>query len=147
MKQDSEWQWQYRLFQMVGPATGKARPPTVDSFTDGIPCRLPADDWSQESGGNADQADRRHEPTVYTGREISIVYWASEQCAMHLSSGTLGRARTCRPSKLLSRKYFSWWIASPISTRFPGLTALHTSLLPNWFMNDLSMQQHVINWS
>ena len=24
-----------RLFQMVGPATGKARPPTVDSFTDG----------------------------------------------------------------------------------------------------------------
>jgi len=22
-----------RLFQMVGPATGKARPPTVDSFT------------------------------------------------------------------------------------------------------------------
>jgi len=31
-----------RLFQMVGPATGKARPPTVDSFTDGT--RLPADD-------------------------------------------------------------------------------------------------------
>ena len=25
-----------RLFQMVGPATGKARPPTVDSFTDGF---------------------------------------------------------------------------------------------------------------
>jgi len=24
-----------RLFQMVGPATGKARPPTVDSLTDG----------------------------------------------------------------------------------------------------------------
>jgi len=24
-----------RLFQMVGPATGKARPPTVDSFTGG----------------------------------------------------------------------------------------------------------------
>ena len=24
-----------RLFQTVGPATGKARPPTVDSFTDG----------------------------------------------------------------------------------------------------------------
>jgi len=24
-----------RLFQMVGPATEKARPPTVDSFTDG----------------------------------------------------------------------------------------------------------------
>jgi len=24
-----------RLFQMVGPATGKARPPTVFSFTDG----------------------------------------------------------------------------------------------------------------
>jgi len=138
-----------RLFQMVGPATGKARPPTVDSLTDGIPCRLPADDWSQESGGNADQADRRHEPTVYTGREISIVYWASEQCAMHSSSGrpTLGKARTCRPSKLLSRKYSSWGIASPISTRFPGLTALHTSLLPNWFTNDWSMQQHVINWS
>ena len=30
-----------RLFQMVGPATGKARPPTVDSFT--------ADDWSEQS--------------------------------------------------------------------------------------------------
>jgi len=29
-----------RLFQMVGPATGKARPPTVDSFTDGISRRL-----------------------------------------------------------------------------------------------------------
>jgi len=29
-----------RLFQLVGPATGKARPPTVDSFTDGISRRL-----------------------------------------------------------------------------------------------------------
>ena len=29
-----------RLFQMVGPATGKARPPTVDSFTDGTSRRL-----------------------------------------------------------------------------------------------------------
>ena len=29
-----------RLFQMVGPATGKARPPTVDSFTGGISRRL-----------------------------------------------------------------------------------------------------------
>jgi len=40
-----------RLFQMVGPATGKARPPTA-----------PAEDWSEQSGGNVDQADRRHEP-------------------------------------------------------------------------------------
>ena len=29
-----------RLFQMVGPATRKARPPTVDSFTDGTSRRL-----------------------------------------------------------------------------------------------------------
>ena len=29
-----------RLFQMVGPATGKARPPTVDSFTGGTSRRL-----------------------------------------------------------------------------------------------------------
>jgi len=29
-----------RLFQMVGPATGKARPPTVDSFADGTSRRL-----------------------------------------------------------------------------------------------------------
>ena len=29
-----------RLFQMVGPATGKARPPAVDSFTDGTSRRL-----------------------------------------------------------------------------------------------------------
>ena len=27
-----------RLFQMVGLATGEARPPTVDSFTDGRVC-------------------------------------------------------------------------------------------------------------
>jgi len=44
---------------MGGPATGKARPPTVDSFTIRT---VPADDWSEQSGGNADQADRRHEP-------------------------------------------------------------------------------------
>jgi len=41
-----------RLLQMVGLAT-------VDSLTDGS---LPADDWSEHSGGNVDQADRRHEP-------------------------------------------------------------------------------------
>jgi len=29
-----------RLFQMMGPATGKARPPTVDSFTGGTSRRL-----------------------------------------------------------------------------------------------------------
>ena len=29
-----------RLFHMVSPATGKARPPTVDSFTDGTGTRL-----------------------------------------------------------------------------------------------------------
>ena len=29
-----------RLFQMEGPATGKARPPRVDSLTDGISSRL-----------------------------------------------------------------------------------------------------------
>ena len=29
-----------RLFQMEGPATGKAWPPTVDSFTDGTSRRL-----------------------------------------------------------------------------------------------------------
>jgi len=29
-----------RLFQMVGPATGKARPPMVDSFTNGTRGRL-----------------------------------------------------------------------------------------------------------
>jgi len=46
-----------RLFQMVGPATGKARPPTADSLPDGT-----ADDWSEKNGGNVDQADRRHEP-------------------------------------------------------------------------------------
>ena len=37
-----------RLFQMVGPATGKARPPTVDSFTDGTSRQY----WSEQSGGN-----------------------------------------------------------------------------------------------
>jgi len=47
-----------RLSQMVGPATVKTRPQTVDSFTDGT---APADDWSEQSGGNVDQADRRHE--------------------------------------------------------------------------------------
>ena len=25
---------------------------------------VPADDWSEQSGGNADQADRRHEPVT-----------------------------------------------------------------------------------
>jgi len=29
-----------RLFQMVGPATGKARPPMVNSFTNGTSRRL-----------------------------------------------------------------------------------------------------------
>jgi len=29
-----------RLLQMVGPATGKARPPMVDSFTNGTSRRL-----------------------------------------------------------------------------------------------------------
>ena len=29
-----------RLFEMVGPATGKARPPTVGSLTDGTSRRL-----------------------------------------------------------------------------------------------------------
>ena len=29
-----------RLFQMVGPATGKARPPTVDSLADGTSRQL-----------------------------------------------------------------------------------------------------------
>jgi len=39
-----------RLFQMVGPSTGKARPPTVDSFTDGTSRRLVRAErpyWSQ----------------------------------------------------------------------------------------------------
>jgi len=46
-----------RLFQMVGPATGKDRPPTADSLTYATSRRL-----VEQSGGNADQADRRHEP-------------------------------------------------------------------------------------
>jgi len=45
---------------MVGPATGKARPPTLDSFTDGT--IAPTDSWSEQSGGNVDQADRRYKP-------------------------------------------------------------------------------------
>ena len=50
---------------MVGPETGKARPPTVDSFTD---------DWSEQSGGNVDQADRRHEP-VHSGMTAQFHEW------------------------------------------------------------------------
>ena len=49
-----------RLFQMVGQATGKARPPTVDSLTDGIL----EDDWSEQSGGNVDQQWRRQKEEV-----------------------------------------------------------------------------------
>jgi len=59
-----------RLFQMVGPATGKARPPTVDSFTDAVP----ADDLSEKSGGNVDQADWRHEP-VDSGMTAQFHEW------------------------------------------------------------------------
>ena len=39
-----------RLLQMVGPATGKARPPTVDSFTDGTTgYQQTIHDWSEQS--------------------------------------------------------------------------------------------------
>jgi len=55
---------------MVGPVTGKARPPTVDSFTDGGP----ADDSSEQSGRNVDQADRRHEP-VDSGMTAQFHEW------------------------------------------------------------------------
>ena len=48
-----------------------ARLPTVDSLTDGS---LPADDWSEQSGGNVDQADRRHEP-VDSGMTAQFHEW------------------------------------------------------------------------
>ena len=54
---------------MVGPATGKARPPTVDSSR-----AAPADDWSEQSGGNVDQADRLHEP-VDSGMTAQFHEW------------------------------------------------------------------------
>jgi len=57
---------------MMGPATGKARPPTVDSFT--VSRAAPADDWSEQSGGNVDQADRRHEP-VDSGMTARFREW------------------------------------------------------------------------
>jgi len=45
-----------RLFQMVGPATGKARPPTVDSFTGGTSRRLVrAERRERRSGRSATQ--------------------------------------------------------------------------------------------
>ena len=55
-----------RLFQMVGPATGKARPPTV-----------PADDWSEQSRGNVDQADRRRHEPVDSGMTARFHEWPS----------------------------------------------------------------------
>jgi len=42
---------------MVGPATGKARPPTVDSFTHGTSRGLVRAERRERR-----QADRRHEP-------------------------------------------------------------------------------------
>jgi len=53
---------------MVGPATGKARP--VDGR------QAPADDWSEQSGGNVDQADRRHEP-IDSGTTAQFHEWPS----------------------------------------------------------------------
>jgi len=75
---------------------------------------VPGERWERRPGRSATRANCLH----WSGN-FHRVYWASEQCAMHSSSGrpTLGRARTCRPSKLLSRKCFSWGIASPISSK------------------------------
>jgi len=42
-----------RLFQMVGPATGKAQPPTVDSFTDGTCRRLVRADRRERRPGRS----------------------------------------------------------------------------------------------
>jgi len=56
---------------MVGPETGKARPPTVDRFTGGT---APADDWSEQSEGNVDQVDRLHEP-VDSGMTAQFHEW------------------------------------------------------------------------
>ena len=59
---------------MVGPATGKARPPTVDSFTDGTSLIRTCTDLSEQSGGNVDQADRKHEP-VDSGMTAQFHEW------------------------------------------------------------------------
>ena len=57
-----------RLFQMVGPATGKARPPTIDSFTDGTSRRLVR---AAELGTSTRQIGDTNEP-VDSGMTASI---------------------------------------------------------------------------
>jgi len=69
-----------RLFQMVGPATGKARPPTVDSFMDGTSRRLV-------------RAERRERRTGISATRTSWLRYdgAVPWVALYMSTAVLNR--------------------------------------------------------
>jgi len=60
-----------RLFQMVGPATGKARPPTVDSFTDGTSRRLARAERRERRPGKLPPPPLESNPRIWVASSTS----------------------------------------------------------------------------